>query len=146
VLKIMGNGRGNLPQPLGKLIYVASPYTSPLRAVEETRNIKVAVAMGWLMNAYPDLSFFSPICHTHPIATLCKLPGHWEYWKKYDEAMLSRCDEIWVLCLDGVEESKGVNAEIELAKKLGVDLWYLYPQEDGTYWKAGWGFASPDVR
>ena len=51
-----------------------------------------------------------------------------------------------VLCLDGVEESKGVNAEIELAKKLGVDLWYLYPQEDGTYWKAGWGFASPDVR
>ena len=47
--------------------------------------------------------------------------------------MLSRCDEIWVLCLDGVEESKGVAAEIEFAKKIGLDLWYLIPQYDGSY-------------
>ena len=130
----------------GKLIYVASPYSSPNRAVEETRNIGVAVAMGYLMNLWTDLSFFSPICHTHPIATLCKLPGHWEYWKQYDETMLSRCDEIWVLCLDGVETSKGVNAEIALAKELGLPVWYVYPKDDGNYIKAGWGFASPDVR
>lgn len=130
----------------GKLIYVASPYTHPNRVVEETRNISVAVAMGYIMNNHPELSFFSPICHTHPIATLCKLPGHWEYWKQYDEAMLSRCDEIWVLCLEGVEQSKGVNAEIQLAKELGIPIWYIYPQLDGSYVRAGWGFASPEVR
>jgi hypothetical protein len=98
------------------------------------------------MNAYHDLSFFSPICHTHPIAVLCKLPGDWEYWKQYDETMLSRCDEIWVLCLDGVEDSAGVNAEIALAKELGLDVWYIYPQADGSYVRAGFGFASPEVR
>jgi hypothetical protein len=119
--------------PIGKLIYVASPYSSPNREMEETRNTAVAVAMGWLMNTYADLSFFSPICHTHPIAVLCKLPGNWEYWKQYDEAMLSRCDEIWVLCLAGVEESKGVNAELAFAETLGLPIKYLYPQEDGTY-------------
>jgi hypothetical protein len=133
-------------QPIGKLIYVASPYTSPIRAVEEARNTNVAVAMGYLMNAYPNLSFFSPICHTHPIAALCNLRGDWEYWKRYDEAMLSRSDEIWVLCLDGVEESKGVNAELELAKTLGLEVWYIHPQIDGSYIRVGWGFASPDVR
>ena len=136
------NGRGNLPQPLGKLIYVASPYSSPNRAVEETRNINVAVAMGWLMNAYPELSFFSPICHTHPIATLCKLPGHWEYWKQYDEAMLSRCDEIWVLCLDGWQESKGVTTELELARGFNMVVRLVYPQPDGAYAVAIEGFAA----
>ena len=60
--------------------------------------------------------------------------------------MLSRCDEIWVLCLDGVEESKGVNAELAFAKKLGMEVWYIYPQDNGGFLRAGWGFASPDVR
>jgi len=122
-----------LSQPLGKLIYVASPYSSPDRSVEEIRNIHVAAAMGYLMNKFPNLSFFSPICHTHPIASLCKLPGHWEYWKQYDEAMLSRCDGIWVLCLDGWDKSKGVTAEIAFAKELELPLKYIYPMTGGEY-------------
>ena len=122
-----------LKQLQGKLIYVASPYSNPDRAVEEERNTAVARAMGYLMNAYRELSFFSPICHTHPIAALCKLPGHWEYWQRYDEAMLSRCDEIWVLCLDGWKESKGVAAELKVSKEIGLPLWFLTLEEGGTY-------------
>jgi len=115
------------------LIYVASPYTSPKRRIEEIRNIEVAVAMGYLMNTYTELSFFSPICHTHPIAVLCKLPGHWEYWKQYDEAMLARSDEIWVLLLDGWEKSKGVQAEIQIAQELKLPMKYITPLADGGY-------------
>ena len=119
-----------------KLIYVASPYTSFSRKVEEIRNIEVAAAMGYLMVKLPELAFFSPICHTHPIATLCKLPGNWEFWKRYDEAMLSRCDEIWVLCIDGWEDSKGIAAELELAAGItrgGLPVRYILPQPDGSY-------------
>lgn len=131
--------------PIGKLIYIASPYSHPNREVEETRNTAVATATGYLMNAYPELSFFSPICHTHPIATVCKLPGHWEYWKQYDEAMLSRCNELWVLCIDGWETSKGVTAELELAKNLGLRVQHIIPQINGTYAVVAW-MADPNVR
>lgn len=111
----------------GKLIYVASPYSSPKKEVQEIRNIEAAVATGWLMNKYLDLSFYSPICHTHPIATHCKLPGHWEFWKQFDETVLSRCNEIWILTLDGWQESKGVTAEIEIAADIGLPVKYIVP-------------------
>ena len=120
-------------KPIGKLIYIASPYTHTDEAIKDFRNKAVAIATGYLMNKYPDLSFFSPICHTHPIARLCNIKGDWEYWKHQDEAMLSRCDELWVLCLDGWEESVGVTAEIGIAKELGLEIKYVCPQNDGNW-------------
>src|ERR1700739_3365873 len=131
--------------PATRLVYVASPYSHPNRVVEETRNIGVAVAMGYLMNNFADYAFFSPICHTHPIATLCKLPGHWEFWKKYDEAMLSRCDEIWVLCLEGWEQSKGVTAEVNIAKDLGLTVKHILQQVSASYIPVGW-IENPNER
>jgi hypothetical protein len=117
----------------GRLVYVASPYSHPDKMVEEMRNIGVAVATGYLMNKYLDKSFYSPICHTHPIATVCKLPGHWEFWKQFDETMLSRCNECWVLMLDGWQQSKGVTAEIGIAVELGLPVKYVKPLGDGDY-------------
>src|ERR1019366_6179583 len=97
---------------IGTLVYVASPYTHPDKEVVDARNLEVILAMGYLMNKYTGLSFYSPICHTHPIATHCKLPIYWGFRKQFDETMLSRCDALWVLCLDGWKESTGVRAEI----------------------------------
>jgi hypothetical protein len=50
--------------------------------------------------------FFSPISHTHPIALEGDLPLGWEYWKAYDEKMLSICDEMVVLMLPGWESQR----------------------------------------
>jgi len=117
----------------GKLVYVASPYSSPDKVQQEVRFLSAAVATGYLMNKFTDLFFYSPICHTHPIATYCKLQGDWAFWKQFDETMLSRCDAIWVLCLPGWEESKGVTAELEIAATMKMDVMYVIPSTNGEY-------------
>lgn len=120
--------------PLGKLVYVASPYSSHDKDLVEARNVGVAMAMGYLMNTNDEYSFYSPICHTHPIATHCKLPGDWAFWKRFDETMLSRCEELWVFCMEGWRESIGVTAEIAIANDLGLPVKYLRSvPELGTY-------------
>jgi hypothetical protein len=111
---------------IGKLVYVASPYSSHDPVVVEARNLGVAFAMGYLMNTYDDYSFYSPICHTHPIATHCKLPGDWAFWKRFDETMLSRCEELWVFCMEGWRQSTGVTAEIAIAEELSLPIKYLH--------------------
>lgn len=49
-----------------------------------------------------------------------RLARHWAFWRRYDRAMLERCDELVVLQLDGWEESIGVKAEIAIAKELNL--------------------------
>ena len=56
---------------------------------------------------------FCPIAHSHPM-TEFHLPVDWDYWEEFDRAYLSICDELVVLRLQGWEESKGVQAEIEI--------------------------------
>ncbi len=70
---------------------------------------------------------FSPIAHTHPIAAY-DLPGDWAFWRRYDRAMLQRCDELAVLQLDGWEESIGVQAEIAIAKDLNLPVRFITPK------------------
>lgn len=109
----------------GSLIYVASPYSHPDKVQEEINFLRVVRATGWLMNTYLDKSFYSPICHTHPIATRCQLPGTWDFWKQFDEAMLSCFNELWVLCIPGWNSSKGVAAEVEIATSMGLPIKYI---------------------
>ena len=76
---------------------------------------------------------FSPISHTHPIAEQCELPKGWEYWNKYDRAMLSQCVKVYVLTIDGWMESVGVAAELKIANELGLPVEYI--TEDGEIWQ-----------
>ena len=71
------------------------------------------------------LLIFSPISHTHPIHLAGNLPGDWEFWKEYDRSFLEWADELWVMRIDGWEQSKGVKAEIEIAKGLKKEIVYL---------------------
>ena len=98
----------------GELIYLASPYTSedPLILLERFR--KVCIAAGQLMSE--GYYIFSPIAHTHPIKVVSNLPGGWDYWEGFDRTMIKSCKCLSVLKLDGWEQSKGVQAEIKIAK------------------------------
>ncbi len=53
------------------------------------------------------------------------LPTNTETWTYFCEQMLSGCDELHVLMLDGWEKSGGVAAEIEVAKNLGIEIKYV---------------------
>ena len=105
------------------LIYLACPYTHPDEMVMLERFDLANRAANKLINL--GLYVFSPISHTHPIRIAGSLPPSWEFWKGYDTTMIARCQKMIVVKAKGWEESKGVQAEIVIAKQLGIDVEYL---------------------
>lgn len=99
------------------LIYLATPYSDDDPKVEKERFLAVNLAAGYLIKAGRHV--FSPISHFHPIKEVMGLSGGWEYWKEYDEQMISCCSEVIVLMLDGWDESVGVEAEMKIAGEQG---------------------------
>ena len=63
-------------------IYLASPYFHHNPQVREHRFIAACKKAGELMNH--GYFVYSPIAHSHPIASQCKLSLEWDYWQKYD--------------------------------------------------------------
>lgn len=97
------------------LIYLASPYghDKSRRQLRYEAALQAEAAM--MRNG---LMVYSPIVHRHPGALRGLYPSGWDYWQRFDELILSRCDELWVLTLDGWRESIGVMAEIHIASAL----------------------------
>src|SRR5882762_760617 len=115
-----------------KLIYLASPYSHPDESVRESRFIAVCKATGEMMSH--GLMILSPIAHTHPVAMHSALPLHFEFYAAYDELLISRCDELHVLMLDGWKESVGVTAELALAEKLNRPVRFIqYPMNPAHF-------------
>lgn len=100
-------------------IYLAIPYSGMAEHSFKTAN-KVAAE---LMNL--GFIVFSPISHSHPIASQCSVPGDWSYWEKFDTEFLKWCDKVIVVKLKGWEKSKGVAAEISIANDLNKPVEYL---------------------
>ncbi len=117
----------------GSLVYFASPFTHMDPAVRAARNTAIARACGWFMNNRRDIFFFSPITHATPIAAECQLPYEWQFWAAIDECMISRCEELWVLCILGFKKSTGVNAERAIAERLGLPVRFVTEQPDHSY-------------
>jgi hypothetical protein len=105
------------------IVYLAVPYTHPDKFVIQQRFDKVNKVSARLMSE--GINVFSPISHTHPIALAGSLPTNWEFWKNYDMAFLSCSKKLIVLQLDGWENSVGVQAEIQIAKNLGLPIEYI---------------------
>lgn len=103
-----------------KLIYLASPYSHPDPKVVEQRYLAAVEKAAELIKA--GFMVFSPIAHTHPIAVRHKLPGEFDYWEAYDRRMISHCDLLYILTIPGWRESRGVQAEIQIARDLGIDV------------------------
>jgi len=106
-----------------KLIYLASPYSHEDPDVRKWRFCRAVDAAAELM--HDGYLVFSPIAHSHMIATRHDLPGDFAYWAEFDRRMVAACDEVWVLKIDGWAESVGVKAEIELAKGLDKPVFYM---------------------
>jgi hypothetical protein len=76
------------------------------------------------------LHVFSPIAHSHPVLLAGGLPTGWEYWEAYDEAVLSTCRALAVLELDGWRDSRGVQGEVEISRRLKLPAYYTSPHPD----------------
>ena len=106
------------------MIYLGSPYSHPESAVREIRFDAACKAAAVLMQR--GHLVFSPVCYSHQIAKH-GLPTDWIFWEKYDRAILRRCEEMWVLMLPGWKSSKGIQAEIKIAKELGMPVEFIDP-------------------
>lgn len=105
------------------LIYLASPYSHPDEAVRQQRFETVCFVAANLMREGKHI--FSPIAHTHPIALNGDLPKGFDFWEEFDRKMIAACGELWVVMMDGWEQSKGVQAEIKIAAEMGIPVKYV---------------------
>lgn len=120
-----------------QLIYLASPYSHADDRVIKYRYEDAMRATIWLMQQ--GYQVFSPIVYSHQLAE-AGLGGSWEYWAGFDLAMIDRCDELWILELDGWLESVGVEKEREyaLAKNMPIkNIDYC-----GFYYKPSYQFKK----
>ena len=104
------------------MIYLASPYTHPDTHVRESRFHVACTATAKFMRR--GLRVFSPIVHGHPL--VCRgLPMDWSFWEPLDRTILQHCTEMYVLKLDGWQQSRGVQAEIQMARALCKPISYF---------------------
>lgn len=73
---------------------------------------------------------YSPIVHCHELAKVHELPRNFEFWKEYNDVMLLGSHTLYILNLDGVMESKGVQDEAELAQQERKPIFWLTPHSD----------------
>jgi Domain of unknown function (DUF1937) len=119
------------------MIYLASPYTHADHRVRERRFDEACRAAASLLRA--GIATISPIAHSHPVARY-GLPTSWDYWSALDREYLARCDVLAVLTLAGWRESVGVQAEIKMARELGLPVAFVSPQD----LESGLDFPKPE--
>jgi nucleoside 2-deoxyribosyltransferase len=114
-----------------ELIYLASPYSSYDKEVVSRRVDEVSKATATLIER--GHLIFSPIVHSHPIAHLVSFdplnhaPDKLTGWMAYDFAMIDNAAEVWVLQIDGWEQSNGVQAEVGYAMRIGKPVKFVTP-------------------
>lgn len=105
------------------MIYLASPYSHKDPAVVKARFLAVEKVSALLM--LRDYAIFSPIMHCHVMATKYEMPTDAKYWQNYNTAFIRKADAMFVLTIDGWEESLGVTQEIGLAEELNLPVQYF---------------------
>lgn len=107
------------------MIYLASPFTHKSDDVMEAR---ARAAMDYTArNIMAGTMIYSPVAHSYMMSGDYDIP--WETWMRHCCLMLAKCAELWVLKLDGWQESEGIAVEIELAEKIGLPIKYVDPKE-----------------
>lgn len=121
ILIIQNSGTRNI-------VYLASPYTHEERAIKERRFRAATEAAAALIKK--GYIVYSPITMTHPIDVMLAGEGATlgsNFWVSFDEAFMDACSEIFVLQIEGWENSDGIRREIEYFKKQGKPVNYISP-------------------
>lgn len=106
-------------------IYLAAPYSDPDPAVIQQRmEIYSRVDAHLIRQGWYTMSPLSK----HWILQYEQLPGDWAFWQGYGTAMLAKCEAIAVICMPGWAQSVGVQAELDLARQLNLEIIYLDEQ------------------
>lgn len=101
------------------MIYVASPYSHPDFLIRKSRFLIVEQFVAHcLINL--QTAVFSPIVYWHKIAVDYDIPSDAQTWLPFNTNMIRRSESMFVLKLEGWQESKGVKLEMNFAKMLNI--------------------------
>ena len=120
-------------------VYIASPYSYkgkyPLLLGHITRWKRFFQVLYYqaLIDSTYKVQCFGPILESHLVVfagKLCKLAigkssGVWADFREGDLAMVEAMDEVYVIMLDGWDESTGVRSEIRYAKSINKPVRYF---------------------
>lgn len=107
-----------------KKIYLAAPYSHHMDTVMQYRFEQINRMAGKLLKE--GYLVYSPISHSRPIALTCgDLPHTFAFWENLDKSMIDWADEVWILNLDGWNQSVGVRSEIDHAEATNKEIFLL---------------------
>lgn len=110
-----------------KLVYLASPYSHDDEGTRTRRYKQVCRVQARLYTKYPEYTFFGPIAMSHGVSVHGDLHFDWQFWQEHDYEFIRRSDELWVIMIDGWENSQGVQEEVKYMKSQNKPVLYLYP-------------------
>lgn len=112
------------------MIYLASPYSHPVPSIRRRRFRAACRAAAAMLSK--GLQTYSPIVHSAPIAACGLDDMDHDFWMHVDRPYLEWCHMVMVLTLDGWRESRGVNAEIAVARSMGKPVSFIAPADLGV--------------
>lgn len=95
------------------MIYIASPYSSPIQGAHQLRFEKVRAFTVHCLRE--GLVAFSPIVYAHEMAEMSGLPTTAQYWAHFNNQILRHAEALFIYMLPGWKDSKGVQMEIKIA-------------------------------
>ena len=102
------------------MIYLASPYSSPIKDLEHQRFQR---AEAFVAHCFRNgVWVFSPIVYAHMMAKKHSLPTDAAPWIAFNTQMLRIAEAVFVLHLPRWEESKGVALELKMASMLQIPI------------------------
>lgn len=105
------------------MIYLASPYSHPLREVRKRRFHAIRKYAALCMAKGEVV--ISPIAYGHQFAEKYGKPGSYDYWQRLSERLILGSDLVRVLKIDGWDKSFGVAEEIKFADDNGIKVTYV---------------------
>lgn len=106
-----------------KIYYLASPY-SHIDPERMAKRYEAIDAIGAFL-CLEDIILIEPISMCHQKSLSFDMPTGYEYWKRRDRTFVRLSEGLIAACIEGWQESKGMQDEIAYAHELGKDVIYL---------------------
>lgn len=116
------------------VVFLGGPYWHEDPEVRSWRAVQYSKAVAAIVTGPSGEStmVYSPVAYGHAIDGYFDDRGVSEsYWRRHGIAMLRRSDQLWILKLEGWEESRGLEAELDVARRSNMEITYIEPQSLG---------------
>lgn len=97
---------------MSKIIYLAAPYSHEDPTIRNDRAELASLAAANIMEGFRH-AVYSPITHGHRVHEHLRRKGDHAFWMNQCLPILHRCEELWLLPLEGWDKSRGVDEELK---------------------------------